>query len=239
MSNNNFLPPLHPQFSYRVDYIGNEKTPVLIVDNFLHEAEVLLGFAMQYGEFRDGTDFYPGIQSEVPEFYSAALQAYLGNIICATFNIEPTQISHSQSMYSMVLTPPARLAIPQARPHTDTNKKNKFACVHYLCTPEKGGTSLYRHRATGFETLSEARMDEYAEHLEQEVKDSSWLQKYINGSNKYYEEIGRYEANFNRLVMYPGDALHSASIPENFKFFPNPKIGRLTLNSFIHLKAAD
>jgi hypothetical protein len=236
MSANNFLPPLHPQFRYQVDFVGNEKTPVLVVDNFLHEAEALLGFAIKFGEFRDGRDFYPGIQSNVPDFYSATLYTYLRDIICTTFNTTPEQISHSQSTYSMVLTPPARLAIPQSRPHTDTINKTKLACVHYLCTPEKGGTSLYRHKATGFETLSEARMDEYARHLEQEVKDTSWQRKYINGSNQYYEEIGRYEANFNRLIMYPGDALHSASIPENFQFRPNPVVGRLTLNSFIFLK---
>ncbi|HEY8939037.1 MAG TPA: DUF6445 family protein [Cellvibrio sp.] len=236
MSLDNFLPPLHSQFHYRIDYVGNEKIPVVIIDNFLHEAEALLGFAIKFGEFRDGTDYYPGIQSNVPDFYSQALQIYLRDIICQTFTIQPENISHSQSMYSMVLTPPARLALPQSRPHTDTINKNKIACVHYLCTPEKGGTSLYRHRATGFEQLSPERMDIYAEHLVKEAQDTRWHKKYINGSNQYYEEIGRYEANFNRLIMYPGDALHSASIPETLQFKPNPVVGRLTLNSFIHLK---
>ena len=236
MQNDNFLPPLHPQFSFRIDYVGNEKTPVLIIDNFLHEAEALLGFAVKFGDFHDGTDFYPGIQSKVPEFYSQALQTYLPELICNAFNITRDHISHSQSMYSMVLTPPAKLAPPQSRPHVDTIHKQKLACVHYLCTPEKGGTSLYRHKTTGFECLSPERMDEYADYLEQEAKDTSWQKKYINGSNQYYEEIGRYEASFNRLIMYPGDVLHSASIPENFQFRPNPIIGRLTLNSFIYLK---
>lgn len=232
----NFLPPLHPQFRYYVDIVGNEKTPVLVVDNFLYEAEALLGFAVKFGEFRDGTDYYPGIQSKVPDFYTQALQTYLRDIICRTFNITPENISHSQSMYSMVLTPPAKLALPQSRPHTDTITQHKLACVHYLCTPDKGGTSLYRHRATGFEQLSPERMDVYAEHLAKEAQDVNWHKKYINGSNQYYEEIGRYEANFNRLIMYPGDVLHSASIPENFQFRPNPVVGRLTLNSFIYLK---
>ncbi|WP_323815701.1 DUF6445 family protein [Cellvibrio sp. NN19] len=236
MQNDNFLPPLHPQFSFRVDHVGNEKTPVLIIDNFLHQAEALLGFAVKFGDFHDGTDFYPGIQSKVPEFYSQALQTYLPELICNAFNITRDHISHSQSMYSMVLTPPAKLAPPQSRPHVDTIHKQKLACVHYLCTPEKGGTSLYRHKATGFESLSPERMDEYADYLEQEAKDTNWQKKYINGSNQYYEEIGRYEANINRLIMYPGDVLHSASIPENFQFRPNPIIGRLTLNSFIYLK---
>ena len=236
MSSNNFLPPVHANFRYRVDSVGTEKIPVLVIDNFLHEAEALTGFAVKFDEFRDGTDYYPGIQSKVPEFYSQALQIYLRDIICQTFNITVENISHSQSMYSMVLTPPARLALPQSRPHTDTINKNKIACVHYLCTPDKGGTSLYRHKATGFEQLSPERMDIYAEHIAREEQDTCWHKKYINGSNQFYEEIGRYEANFNRLIMYPGDALHSASIPENFQFLPNPIVGRLTLNSLIYLK---
>lgn len=232
----NFLPLLHPEFHYHVDYVGNEKTPVLVVDNFLHQAEALLGFAVKFGDFRDGAHFYPGIQSNVPEFYSQALQTYLIDIICQTFNIKPDNISHSLSTYSLVLTPPSKLALPQSRPHVDTVEKKQIACVHYLCTPEKGGTSIYRHRATGFEQLSQERMDIYGEHLAKEEQDTSWHRKYINGSNQYYEEIARYEANFNRLIMYPSDVLHSASIPENFQFRPNPIIGRLTLNSFIFLK---
>jgi hypothetical protein len=236
MSNNNFLPSLHPDFLYRIDYVGSEKTPVLMVDNFLHEAEALLGFAVKFGEFRDGTNFYPGIQSKVPVFYSQALQTYLLDIICEAFNLKPENINYSESTYSLILTPPARLALPQSRPHVDTIHKEKLACVHYLCTPEKGGTSLYRHKATGFEHLSPERMDVYGEHLEKEALDTSWHKKYINGSNQYYEEIARYEANFNRLIMYPSDVLHSASIPENLQFRPNPILGRLTLNSFIFLK---
>lgn len=236
MQNDNFLPPLHSQFHVRVDSVGREKTPVLVIDNFLQDAEVLLGFAVKFGEFRDGLDYYPGIQSKVPEFYTQALQTYLPELLCKTFNLTRENISHSQSMYSMVLTPPARLALPQSRPHVDCIDKNKLACVHYLCTPEKGGTALYRHRATGFEQLSPERMDEYGVYLEKEAKDTSWHNKYIKGSNQYYEEIGHYEANFNRLIIYPGDVLHSASIPENFQFRPNPVVGRLTLNSFIYLK---
>ena len=236
MQNDNFIPPLHPDFSYRVDYVGNEKTPVLIIDNFLYEAEALLGFAVKYGEFRDGTNFYPGIQSQAPAFYSHALQTYLPKIICEAFGLKLENINYSQSTYSLILTPPARLALPQSRPHVDTIHKEQLACVHYLCTPEKGGTSMYRHKATGFEQLSPERMDIYGKHLEIEEQDVSWHKKYINGSNQYYEETARYEANFNRLIMYPSDVLHSASIPENLQFRPNPKLGRLTLNSFIFLK---
>ena len=37
---------LHENFSCRVDYVGAEKQPVLIVDNYMHNAEALIGFGL-------------------------------------------------------------------------------------------------------------------------------------------------------------------------------------------------
>ena len=79
-------------------------------------------------------------------------------------------------------------------------------------------------------------MEEYGAHLETEAKDTRYHQQYICGSNDYYEEIARYEARFNRLLMYPGDVLHAPTIPADFDFSPSFSSGRLTLNTFIHLK---
>ena len=53
MLSENFLPPLHPQFRYRVDIVGNEKTTVLVIDNLLVEAVEIMGFAVKFCEFRD------------------------------------------------------------------------------------------------------------------------------------------------------------------------------------------
>jgi hypothetical protein len=60
--------------------------------------------------------------------------------------------------------------------------------------------------------------------------------KYINGDNQYYEQIGSYDAKFNRIVMYRGNVLHSANIAPDFNFDPNPRTGRLTLTSFIQCR---
>jgi len=234
MSDDIFIPPKHPAFSYKVDYVGREQQPVLVVDNFLDGAEALVGFAMEYGEFRQGRDFYPGIQSKVPPFYTLALYTYLRDIIATTFSIAVQDIEYSKSVYSVMLTPPDKLLVTQSRPHTDSLSTNQLATVHYLCTPDKGGTSLYRHRATGYESLDTAKFAEYEKFLAQEERDTSWQRKYITGSNQYYEEIGGYEASFNRLIMYRGNCLHSASVPANFSFEANPVKGRLTLNSFIY-----
>lgn len=236
MSDDSFIPPLHPAFSYRVDRVGNEQQPVLIVDNFLEGAEALVGFAMEYCEFGPGGDYYPGIQAKVPSFYTRALYTYLRDIIAETFTIDVRDINYSKSMYSVMLTPPEKLAVTQSRPHTDSLNNNQLATVHYLCTPDKGGTSLYRHRATGYESLDVTKFSVYEKFLTDEEKDLSWQKKYIAGSNQYYEEIARYEAAFNRVIMYRGNCLHSASVPADFGFEPHPVKGRLTLNSFIYFK---
>lgn len=236
MNDDSFIPSRHPAFSYRVDYVGNERQPVLVIDNFLDEAEALVGFAMEYCKFIPGGDYYPGVQAKVPSFYTRALYTYLRDIIAETFTVDVSDISYSKSMYSMMLTSPDNLAVTQSRPHTDTLFNNQLATVHYLCTPDKGGTSLYRHRGTGYESLDITKFVAYEKFLMDEEKDHSWQKKYISGSNLYYEEITNYEANFNRLIMYRGNCLHSASVPADFNFEPHPVNGRLTLNSFIYFK---
>jgi Family of unknown function (DUF6445) len=102
-----------------------------------------------------------------------------------------------------------------------------------LCSPEKGGTSLYRHQATGFEVINEARWPILYPHLVAELADDAWTKRYMNGSNPYYEQVASYEAVFNRLIMYRSTSLHSGNIAPNFDFDPNPRTGRLTLNTFI------
>jgi len=236
MSDHTVLPPRHPNFSYSVDYVGQEQQPVLVVDNFLEGAEALIGFAVKHGEFRNGSNFYPGIQARVPDFYVHTLILYLRDIIGATFGVAVEDIEYSKSMYSAVLIPPDKLLPTQCRPHTDSLVSSQLATVHYLCKPDKGGTALYRHRATGYETLDAENFARYETFLAEEERDTSWQQKYICGSNQYYEEIGSYEANFNRLIMYRGNCLHAPKIAEDFNFVPDALNGRLTLNTFIKCK---
>ncbi len=229
-----FVPPLHAEFRYRVDYVGEEKNPVLVIDNFLDKAELLIEVAERYCQFGDPTHLYPGVQALVPEFYAGAMYTHLRHIICNTFNILSENITHSKSFFSMVIAPPASLQPAQSRPHVDSPVRSQFAAIHYLCSADKGGTSLYRHRATGFEMVDDARMVEMKKYLLQEEDDPHWMGQYINGSNKYYEQIASYDAVFNRIIMYRGNSLHSGNISPDFNFDPNPRTGRLTLNTFIN-----
>lgn len=55
----------------------------------------------------------------------------------------------------------------------------------------------------------------------------------MNGSNNHYEKIASFDPAFNRLIMNRGNCLHSGKTAPDFSFDPNPRIGRLTLTTFI------
>jgi len=105
--------------------------------------------------------------------------------------------------------------------------------VHYLCGADKGGTSIYRHRSTGFESVNAERVDQYKKIVRDEMESISYQPKYMNGSNEFFERIVSYEAVFNRLVMYRCTSLHSGNIAPDFILDSNPRTGRLTLNTFL------
>ena len=226
---------LHPQLTYRVDRVGNEREPVLVIDNFLDRAELLIDGAETFCKFgNDPGNFYPGMIAPVPGFYTDIILGALGGLICATFDQDQTRPVGIKSVFSMVLTPPDQLQPIQRIPHFDSLNRSDLAAVHYLCSADKGGTSLYRHRATGFESVDNDRVDDYKKHAAHEMVSAACNGKYMNGSNEFFEQIGSYEAIFNRMIMYRSTSLHSGNIAPDFNLDPNPRTGRLTLNTFIY-----
>ncbi|HRH76695.1 MAG TPA: DUF6445 family protein, partial [Cellvibrionaceae bacterium] len=111
-----------------------------------------------------------------------------------------------------------------------------FACVHYLCDEKKGGTSIYRHKKTGIERITEDNVDYYNQAVNEEGALIQLEGSYMNGSNAYFEQIACVEAVFNRMVIYPANVLHSGNISKDFTFDSNPSRGRLTINSFLYSK---
>jgi len=91
---------------------------------------------------------------------------------------------------------------------------------------------LFRHARTGFETLTRERMGAYA-HAHEKDKAIGAQSGYMRGSGHGFEEIGRVESRFNRLVVYPSNLLHSGILPDDYDFSPDPRRGRLTTNIFL------
>lgn len=231
-----FLPTLHPDLSYKFYNVGREETPLLVIDNFIRDAHLLVDFCVAKENFAKVDNFYPGTRMAAPSKYIHAINHYLAELLSNIFGLTQEQIAGGKSLYSMVITPPDQLEITQCLPHIDSYLSGDLACVHYLCGKEKGGTSLYRHRKTGYEKITSQTI----EHYKQTVVDEGALKfekkSYMNGSNKYFEQIAEVDAMFNRVVIYPSNILHSGNIAADFDFDPNPVSGRLTLNSFIYCK---
>lgn len=231
-----FKPQIHANFAVEVQHIGGEGIPLLVIDNFLAQAEQLVDYCAGVGRLEKIDTYYPGIRMQAPEMYVHALHYYLDKIFEAVFNLPISQIKGSRALFSMVTTPPQMLEPKQRLPHIDSFETGDLACVHYLCGPEMGGTSMYRHCSTGYETINASQIDHYNEALIAEGAVESAPLAYMNGSNKYFEQIASVEAAFNRMVVYPSNILHSGNINANCSLDPDPRKGRLTLNTFVYRK---
>jgi len=234
-SRNRVVVPRHPDFSVSVEYIGNENQPVLLVDQFLNHADTLVEYAEQHSQFKPANTGYPGIRDSAPIAYLDSFYVHLADLIYDTFNLKPGEIVSAKADFSMVVPPPEKLLPQQQIPHFDSAKPNELAAVHYLCGPEKGGTSFYRHRSTGFESVDRERLPEYKRRLQPELQQISSRQStYMNGSTEEFECIENISAEFNRLIVYRCTNLHSGDIAPDFAFDPNPASGRLTINTFLY-----
>jgi hypothetical protein len=157
--------------------------------------------------------------------------------IARIFGLSEISLARVEGDFSIVTTPPDQLQLLQCLPHFDTTDPGQVAVLHYLCRPEQGGTSFYRHRNTGFESIDSARHDRFMAALGADLKaNGPPTRYYMQGDNAIFERIGRLEAKFNRLVIYRSATLHSGDIPPGFAFDADPRTGRLTANAFLHFR---
>jgi hypothetical protein len=231
-----FMNNANPQ-KILVEYFGNEKNPVVVIDNFCAGPETLVALACTEPAFKtQSSDFYPGIRKLITGDYAQTSLRLITPIIHDIFSVAHTQAARiSLSAFSLATTTVEKLRPIQCVPHIDTHDPHQFALVHYLCADNYGGTSFYRHKATGHETITETRMENYFRILKQEVTSGGLpLFDYINGDTELFERIGAIEIKFNRAILYRSNALHSGNISASQGLSSDPKKGRLTANSFIN-----
>ena len=106
--------------------------------------------------------------------------------------------------------------------------------LHYLCEPMHGGTAFYRHRATGFETITRERLAAYMDSLQRELETNGPPPQYLTGSDSRFEQIEAVEARFNRVLLYRSQVLHSGSV-NAAALSDDPRHGRLTANAFFYV----
>ena len=216
----------------RIERIGEEQQPVIVIDDFAPDPARLRA-AAETLEYRIMGRHYPGLRAEVAADEVDAFLAPVQALIADTFGFrEPADVISAG--YSIVTTPPESLTPIQRLPHFDGLEAERVALLHYLNGPEQGGTAFYRHRSTGFETISADRHAAYDAALHREVAQHGLPDPaYISGDTLLYERIAHFEARPNRALIYRGHSLHCADLPADLDFTPDPRMARLTVNTFL------
>ncbi len=219
--------------------VGAEKTPVIIIDNFAMDTGDMIEYAchsVNYGP--DSTSAYPGVRGTLPRSY---VRQVLNNIYRLLFQVysvpDDLGLKTVNTVYSLISTPVDELAPAQCVPHFDSNDPYYLAVLHYLNPGDFCDTGLFRHRPTGFETITQPRLAEFMQSSKKFVEaHGEPPQKYIDGSTGHFELYDRIEYKPNRLVAYPGCLLHSGLVDANRDINPDPRTGRLTANIFVDCK---
>ena len=218
-------------WSVQVTHHGLERQPVLIIDRFAPAPERFVDDAC-FLRFEAVSPHYPGLRAPVPPALLRDLLTALAGPIRAVFGVAAFETI--DAYYSLVTTIPARLSLIQRLPHFDGVEPERLALLHYLSRDTRGGTAFYRHRTTGYETVDAARFDRYRATLDTDVKREGVPEPgYIGGDTPIFEQIARYEAVYNRAIVYRGNTLHCAAIPPDMLLSEHPASGRLTVNTFL------
>lgn len=222
----------HANLSIHKLTIGRERAPLLVIDDFVADPDELVEIAATKA-YSDVASYYPGVRAKAPLTYQHFILGKFGGLFREFFEI-PTTLRFTACQFSLVTRGHAELNDLQRIPHIDSLSYRELAFVHYLFRADLGGTGFYRHRATGFEIVDEARKLEYFEWVQKEKEGPNRPEAaYINGDTALYERIHAQEARFNRVLVYRRNSLHSGSIARDFVVDPNPRTGRLSVNGFL------
>lgn len=227
---------LNRQCRHDIQIVGNEKTPVVIIDEPILSTEDLVQYASDQASFTSDNEFaYPGIRAGLPVEYPKALVPELIALISHIYNTPRThkpQLIHQ--LFSLVTQQPEDLQVLQRLPHFDNRSPYYFATVHYLNSGEHAGTGFFRHRPTGYERITEDRYPSYVQAASAYMEaNGPPANRYINESDDHYELIAQVDYRPNRLVIYPSNLLHSGLIEPARDIDDSPASGRLTANLFL------
>ncbi|HEX8239930.1 MAG TPA: DUF6445 family protein [Allosphingosinicella sp.] len=229
---------LRPDPPFSLERIGLEREPVLLVDGAMIHAGALVDYAASEVWFEPvwgPSGGYPGIRAPAPLNYVEALVRALDPNIRSAFGLDRVKLARAECSFSLVTLPPDRLAPLQRIPHVDTTDPLQFALLHYLCDGRHGGTAFYRHRATGFETLTPDRQLAYETVRSRELGQAP--SAYIDGDSPHYERTAAFDAEFDRVLVYRSRAFHSGRIAAGQDLSDDPRRGRLTANIFINYRS--
>ncbi len=224
--------------SVQVIKVGEDQTPIVIIDNFVQEPQRIVDLAVDLAPFPSQKGhYYPGGRHRItPQdgetfAYVQAICRGVAPIMSSVYGIVEYDILDAG--FSIMTTPPEALQPLQTIPHFDHHDSDGFAILHYLSKGAVGGTGFYRHERTGFEIMTDDRLEAYRVAREKDLQAYGVPRGYHAGDRNGFLELASIEARYNRVAIYPGNLLHTGLVPPDFAFNPDPRRGRLTSNTFV------
>lgn len=218
----------------RARRIGRERCPIAIIDGFARDPDALRNQALT-SVFGPAADHYPGVRAPLPSTYMQAQAELLAKVLAAVFDARGAA-RVLDAAYSIVSTAREDLSLAQRLPHVDATSSARIALVHYLTPDVTAGTAFFRHRATGYESVDEARAEPYLAILDKEVRSGEVPgASYMAEDTALFERTHLVEAAYNRAVIYRGNMLHSGAIAADTPLSADPATGRLTITGFLAL----
>lgn len=229
---------INPKSKGKLIYVGNEKTPVFIIDDFMVDTQDIINEAasLSYVGGQENNNYYPGIRAPVSNSYGMAVLEAIAPVFYNAFKV-PNKLTLYPKIasYSLLTQQEKDMNLFQCIPHFDSTLTYTFAALHYINSGDFGGTAFYKHRPTQYENITEERKKTYAESAQNFIdKNGLPEKKYLTQSTDHYELLSVINYKPNRLVIYPSTLLHSTFI-ENPQHDVNDDVrsGRLTSNFFI------
>lgn len=203
-----------------ISHVGIEREPLICLDDAMRDPHALSRYAAEadFAPASGPAGGYPGIRAPAPPEYVRKIVRAVDPLLRKAFGLENVTLGGAQCSLSLVTLPEAALVASQRVPHVDTTDPLQFAFLHYLCAPELGGTAFYRHKTTGFETLTPERVAQYSAARTSEGADDP----------SCFAETLEVESRFNRLIVYRSRVFHSGRIPATATRSEDPLQGRLS-----------
>lgn len=220
--------------AFRVETIGSEAQPLVILDDFAPDPDALRAHAAET-EFVPALNHYPGVRADLPSSYLHSQLPLIAAAAAEAFG-RTGPVTVVDASFSIVSTPAETLSIPQRLPHIDAFTADRIALVHYLSPGGGDGTAFFRHRATGFETVDETRRELFFRHLDFEMRHGGVPPPgYVRGDTPLFECIRTEPARYNRALLYRSWNLHSGAISPDNPLSADPGTGRLTVTAFLSI----
>jgi hypothetical protein len=226
----------NPNASVSSVRVGKCPIAVTVADNALLRPRQLAEFGLGLEFAEDDSNLYPGVRARVPAEFSRPFHAWLNRTLHGTGVLqESSYIQDDASFFSIVNRSRENLLPLQRIPHYDSTDPGVFAAVIYLFDRANSGTSFYRHRTTGYETIEVDNKDNYRIALNRNMKTfGPPAREYTNGSNALFERTHSVDSVFNRIVIYSGNVLHAADIDGSLFNGNDNSQWRLTVSSLIN-----